>query len=346
MSPSIQSNRLIRGLVIGGILGAIAMSITALYGDARALREIGIGYPWTSFGVACALVFGNYLLRFARWELYLRELSIQVPLRSSLLIFFAGFSMSVTPVKMGELLKSWLLWRRYGIALSRSAPIVVVERIADVAALLFLMMIGAQLFSVGTLLVPICIVALLCLLALSQRRVGVALVSWLKQLAWGQRLASRAEPLLQSYWKLGSMRALSFGFALSLMGWALEVAAFVTICLGINFDFGFLRGSFVFATSSLGGALSMLPGGLGPTEFGFTALMQELGASPQAASFCTILTRLATLWFAVGLGLVALAVCLGRRDARVRNDLPVNRLKASQLDPDSQKAESPAEEAM
>lgn len=315
MTAPTKPSRLLRGLVIGGVLGAVAMSLTALYGDAQAIAQIGLVYPWQFFGAACALTAGNYVLRFARWELYLRELSIRIPMRQSGLIFLAGFSMSITPAKMGELLKSWLLKRRFGTPVSHSAPVVIVERIGDVAALLFLTAIGAQRFEVGIMLVPVCIAGLLCLLMLSQRSVGLQLLWWLKSSAFGLRIASRVEPLLHAYWKLGSARVISLGFALSVLGWALEVTAFMLICSGVQLEFGFLRSCFVFSSSTLGGALSMLPGGLGATEFGFTALLQDLGASARLASFCTILTRLATLWLAVALGLVALAVCLKQSPA-------------------------------
>ena len=63
----------------------------------------------------------------------------------------------------------------------------------------------------------------------------------------------------------------------------------------------------IYAATTIAGALSFLPGGLGVTEGAMTIL---LGAERRAASTsataldATLLTRLATLWFAVLLGLV------------------------------------------
>jgi glycosyltransferase 2 family protein len=65
----------------------------------------------------------------------------------------------------------------------------------------------------------------------------------------------------------------------------------------------------VFSVGSLAGALSFLPGGLGVAEGSMTGLIQVLGDVPKAAAVAaTVLIRLATLWFAVALGLVGLAV--------------------------------------
>ena len=55
--------------------------------------------------------------------------------------------------------------------------------------------------------------------------------------------------------------------------------------------------------------LSFLPGGLGVAEGSMTGLIRVLGDVPRAAAVAaTVLIRLATLWFAVALGLVGLAV--------------------------------------
>lgn len=67
------------------------------------------------------------------------------------------------------------------------------------------------------------------------------------------------------------------------------------------------------------GALSFLPGGLGGTEATMILLLGLAGISTADAGAATIILRLATLWFAVLIGVVATAG-LGRtatpREAR------------------------------
>ena len=72
---------------------------------------------------------------------------------------------------------------------------------------------------------------------------------------------------------------------------------------------------------SLAGALSFLPGGLGVAEASMTALIKALGDTTKGqAAAATVLIRHATLWFAVALGLIGLAVeeRLYRRSQPVR----------------------------
>ena len=85
---------------------------------------------------------------------------------------------------------------------------------------------------------------------------------------------------------------------------------------GLTWDASF----FAYSASTIAGALAMMPGGLGVTEAGMTGLIQALSGGAieaTAASAATILTRLATLWWAVVVGAIALAI-LRRLRARER----------------------------
>ncbi len=61
----------------------------------------------------------------------------------------------------------------------------------------------------------------------------------------------------------------------------------------------------IYGMAVLIGGLSFLPGGLGGTEAVMTALLVTRGYSVGQALLITLTCRLVTLWFAVGLGWVA-----------------------------------------
>ena len=72
---------------------------------------------------------------------------------------------------------------------------------------------------------------------------------------------------------------------------------------------------FVYGTATIAGAIAMLPGGLGGTELAMRTMLDRLGGVPIApAAAATLLVRLATLWFAVALGFVALWIFRARYD--------------------------------
>jgi uncharacterized protein (TIRG00374 family) len=64
----------------------------------------------------------------------------------------------------------------------------------------------------------------------------------------------------------------------------------------------------IYAVTTVAGALSFLPGGLLVTEAGMTLLLVQSarGVDEPTAVAATLLIRLATLWFAVLIGLIAL----------------------------------------
>jgi uncharacterized protein (TIRG00374 family) len=63
---------------------------------------------------------------------------------------------------------------------------------------------------------------------------------------------------------------------------------------------------FVYALAMLAGAISFMPGGLGGAEAVMVALLMWKGMASADAIAATVLIRLATLWFAVGIGALML----------------------------------------
>jgi len=112
---------------------------------------------------------------------------------------------------------------------------------------------------------------------------------------------------------------------LGIVSWAGECLAFYLVLRGLGFDPSWrllLVATFVLAVSSIFGALSMLPGGLGVAEASVAGmlliLLEDDGITRGTAAAATLLIRFATLWFAVLLGFAALALLsrtLRRRDA-------------------------------
>jgi len=62
----------------------------------------------------------------------------------------------------------------------------------------------------------------------------------------------------------------------------------------------------IFVISSLIGAISMLPGGLGITEGGMIGLLLFQGIDYTEAFSVVLLVRIATLWYSIMLGLLGM----------------------------------------
>ena len=138
-----------RSLALAAGAGALFYVGFAAYSGFHKVVAALAHYAWATAVGALSLAAINYLLRFVKWELYLRRLGVRIPIGDSFGIFLSGFSLTVTPGKVGEVLKSYLLRETHGVPMARTAPIVVAERLTDLVALAALALVGVGALAGG-----------------------------------------------------------------------------------------------------------------------------------------------------------------------------------------------------
>ena len=210
----------------------------------------------------------------------------------------------------------------HGIPVTTSAPIVVAERVSDLVALLALAVIGVAVYGVqAAVVVAAGAVIAIGLVLLAWPRPTRALIDLVTRPTALRRLR---EPLHETYDGLASLcrpRPLAVATAIAIPAWAFECVGFALICNafpGVNVDLGLAM--VIYAATTIAGALSFLPGGLGVTEGAMTLALVDGAAHVDRSSAvaATLLTRLATLWFAVALGVVFVAIARRRIKAITR----------------------------
>ena len=292
-----------KSLLLMLALAALVVASLIVYGDfGETFRQLS-GFPLKHLLASLALALLNYFFRFARWGYYLKVLGIKIPLSSSSLVFLSGLAMSITPGKMGEVLKSHLLRDRTGVPVSISLPVVVMERITDLVAVVATGLVGLALLPVPVLItlsavLAVCSVALLIMAPnYSQRLVDIPLLRrWKIELLNSQ----------QSLRLLVSPRVMLAAVILGTVAWCSEGVALWVILRGLGESLDMQKVLPIYAAATLVGAITTLPGGLGGTEAGMVSLLQQNGLPRDAASAGTLLVRVVTLFFAAILGLVAL----------------------------------------
>lgn len=297
-------------LIIVTLVAVAIYAAFSIYADVGKLGDRLRQFAPGAVLAALGLAFGNYVLRFARWEIYLRLVGVRAPRVASALVFLAGFAMSVTPGKVGELIKALLLKEAAGADPARVAPVVVAERLTDLLALVLLGVAGVAAYGVALPVVAVAAaITLAGVIVLSWRRAAHALIALVARVPRVGKIAPR---LLDSYDHLGVLVRpghLVWATAVGALAWLCECLGFAIIVHafpGAVVPVGLA--TLIYAATTVAGVVS--PGGLLITESSMTLMLVTAGKGldQPAAVAATILTRLCTLWFAVILGLVALLV--------------------------------------
>ena len=272
--------------------------------------------------VILLLVTSGWFVIFFRWHLLLRNAKIFIPVKDSFLILASGFALTIIPGKVGELVKSQLLKTKFGIARSKTVPIVILEQFYTVIGIVMLSFFGIWYFELGVYVLGFFTAALVFIFVLlSSRKVFNKTVSLLEK----RRFTSKfAEPLSSSYdtIKNGIKGPITlYACGLSMLFWLLEAISVYFILLGFGVEvIGFLTIISTYTTSIMLGILSFLPIGVGVVEGTLTSFFTIHGIDVSLALTIVIVIRLFTRWYAVSFGFIALKLSGGLTINQEPND--------------------------
>ena len=287
------------GLVIAGLIGLAAATgweetMTAF--KSLNMREIAI---------LLMLSLLNYGFRGVRWHLFASRLE-------NMLHFLAGFAMSVTPGRVGELIRMRWLRRETGWSFERTAPLVLVDRAADLAAMAILLALAVALSASGMAGgFPVAILAIIAAIVATRPKLlrAVAGIGHVLTRKNFPRLFARVRRAALSLSAFSSPTTLLAAGAFGVIGWFAECYAFHLLLGWLGADIGLWKGVGIFIFATMAGGLTGAPGGLGGAEAAMVALLVLDGVPLEIAVPATLVIRVTTLWFAIliGLGLLPIA---------------------------------------
>ncbi|MEW6637658.1 MAG: lysylphosphatidylglycerol synthase transmembrane domain-containing protein, partial [Actinomycetota bacterium] len=228
------------------------------------------------------------------------------------------------PGKLGEVLKSVFVRQVSGAPIARTAPTVVAERATDGTGMVAWGLLGALAFSFGPgLLLAFLALTVVGIAVLRSKRLSLLAERVLTRLPLLDRLVPHLHDFHGASNELLAARPLAAATIISFLSWGLEIAAVYLCVAAIGAEVPFLMVVFIFAVSSLAGALSFLPGGLGVAEAGLTGMFVALaGLAAGLAVALTFVIRLATLWFATLIGVAGLIVVRAMLGDRAMAEIP------------------------
>lgn len=176
------------GIALALLCYALLLGTAELSALGRALERV----PGLLLAQLLALALASYLLRFCRWQYLLVAQGQSVAIWRSLEIYLSAFALTLTPGKLGELVRSVYLLP-LGVPLARSIAAFFAERLLDVLSVALLASLAVLLFPAYQYLLGLLLLGFLALLLACA-------------LAWPERLLRRfARPLLRRFPQLPTL---------------------------------------------------------------------------------------------------------------------------------------------
>jgi len=306
-------NKILPRLLAGIIFGFLILLALMLIGDIRQVSQQVIHFRWQFFPLVLLFTLFNYTLRFIKWHYYLGLIGIQnYPLWRSARLFVAGFPLAVTPGKVGEALKGIWLNKESKAPIASGVAVVLAERISDGLAVLVLSASGVIVYPRYWLAFLSVLLILSAIVIISQiRPLALSILNFGAKIPLIRRFIPAFSDFYEGSYSLFKPKATLIAVGLGTISWLGEGIGFYLILIGLGLAPTYQTLSiavFVLSFSTVIGAISTLPGGLGAAEASIAGMLIFLLAiGNDTAVTATLLIRFATLWFGVSLGLIVWA---------------------------------------
>jgi uncharacterized protein (TIRG00374 family) len=284
---------------------------------------------------AVAVYFGSLYFRSQRWSFLLRPFQLISSRRLYPVVAVGYMANNLLPVRLGELVRSYYLAQREQVRATTALATIVVERVFDGMALLFLLAVAALFLPVagladrvsGAVRLPVALVAVVVAVPFAVALtmiVGAALypIRFRATVAFFTRRLPRGvgtksdillERFVEGFQGLHRPGRLAEVFLRSLPIWLAEGAMYYLIALGFGLDVYFdtvllmvAAVLMVTAVSNLATSLPSSQGSVGPFEFFAVLTLEAFGVGTALAAAYALVLHAALLLPVIAVGLIHL----------------------------------------
>jgi glycosyltransferase 2 family protein len=324
-------------LIQGALLLAIGLLI--LYGLIRTVHpaEVATAIRGASLGwIAIAELFyvGFILIRGWRWLVILRASAPQASFADATAVTGIGFALnSVSPFKLGELLRIGAIAPRAGIGVGEAGATVVVERVLDVLALLVIAVAAAAVSGagsnsfglwsgIGAIAIVSVAIGVVAYLMVSYPEPTLGVIDRLSKYLpprVGTFVDRFAASVLKGFALLRSPGRLTIAFLLSIVVWLCIVAGLIAYFRALSPQLTLTTLALACTIFIISQAISITPGSVGTYEGFFLLVLSTFGARPPA-----LVTAVAVLSHVGNIAVLLLGGAVGALWLRAsRTTLPV-----------------------
>ncbi|PAB55580.1 lysylphosphatidylglycerol synthase transmembrane domain-containing protein [Anaeromicrobium sediminis] len=302
-------NKIKKGFIISFIMGIILLFVLGVYSDYQKLVLVFKGFNYFYLPIILSLAPLNYFFRYIKWSYYLKSTDIHIERRDNILIFLSGLAMTITPGKVGEFLKSYLLKEKYHISYSKSSPLIIGERFTDGISVLILSLLGCFYFKDGLLLLSIILLlVILFLYFISNKKMVYYVLSKIHNINFFKKYEDSFINFYENISIILKGRILFNSILIGIVSWFFEGVVIYFTIKSLESTISIFASVFIVSFSFILGALSMIPGGLIAVEGSLIGFLVLIGINKDLAVATTIISRFSTLWLGVFIGIISLLV--------------------------------------
>jgi len=306
---AVVSRRFVAALALAALASVFVYAVLAIATDFSAVVSQLRVFPAQTFILMLTLAGIGFVVRGLRWGRLMAAVGYPVRTSDALYMHLSSQTMTITPGRFGEGFKAWLASEMSEVPLSQAITLVFVERVADLVAICTLSLGGLSLFRGDGWTVLVLLIAVVTGAALaSSVRVQRRAVRALTQRLGSGRYRVTADGVAETLASALRFRSLSRWVPVSVFVWGIEGVALYICLRTMGFDGLSVTVTIsAYAISTILGVLTLLPGGIGPTEASLVGILVAAGIPAAAASMATMMTRVSTLWWGVMVGWIVLS---------------------------------------
>ena len=259
------------------------------------------------------LVSVSWIPIIIKWHFLLKNCELDVPLTKSIAVFFAGIAFEITPGQIGTLMKSQILKTSCNIPRTKTVPIVVVEKMYDLIGAILASIIGIVILGMDFYLIIIAILFLAVIFFFMYYRPASEI--FFKRITKTKFFSKHVDNITEFHTiiqKSTHVKVATICILLSVTYWFIISIAVYYVLMAFDVNvLDYLTILAIYTTSILLGAISFIPGGIGVTEGSISGLFTLNGIDISTALILSVMIRVFTLWYSVGIGFISLKFTCG-----------------------------------
>jgi glycosyltransferase 2 family protein len=290
------------------VVATISYIALLFYADIESLSHASTEVDYQYIPIIIGPMIIAILLLGYRFHIILKKLNINSSAKRSLTIYIAGLSFLATPANSGQIVKSHIMKEQFGIEISRTAPILLIEKWSELCStVIFLIFLALFYITWESMVVTLTGIVLSIFIfgVMRNQEIFRLFKRLISKFSFLKKYEESIENSRDTLKILSSKKIIAAVIVTTLPAIILMAVSVYFMFEALGIHISFVMSSEIFYISLIFGGLTFIPGGLGITEASMLGLLVKYtNYELVVLTTAVLLVRLVTLWFPTILGLI------------------------------------------